>query len=975
VGVVREFVRGRLPEFMVPGAWVVLDRLPVTANGKLDRRALPAPRGGGGSEYSAPRDGAEELLCRLFAEVLGVERVGIEDGFFDLGGHSLLATRLVSRVRSELGVELPVGAVFEAPTVARLSRRVARSADRTGRERPELVRCDRRPERLPVSFAQSRLWFLYRLEGRSATYNIPLVVRLSGAVDGEALGWALRDVVGRHESLRTVFVEVDGVVCQRVLPVEEADRRWPGLETVTVGGRAEAERAVTGAVQHAFALEEELPLRAVLVRETAPEPVCTLALVVHHIAADGWSLGPLWQDVAEAYAARREGRAPGWRPLAVQYADYALWQRRALGTADTPNSVMAAQLDYWRSHLAGLPEQLPLPTDRPRPPVASHQGRWIAFEIGPETHGKLAALAREADASVFMVLQAAVAALLTRLGAGPDLPIGSPVAGRPDEALDDVVGFFVNTLVLRADTSGDPSFRTLLERVRDTALAAYAHQELPFEQLVEALNPERTLARHPLFQVSLALQTAWDQDFALPGTTATLERPEARTAKFDLAFMVNARQSHGGTHPGLDGVLEYAVDLFDRETAERLADRFLRVLDEVVADPDAPISRIDLLDAAERHRTLVAWNDTGRPDLPRLSFAALFEEQVRKSPDALAVECGALRLSYADLDTRANQLAHHLTQRGIGPESRVALAFGRSVDMVVGTLAVLKTGAAYLPVDPAYPAEWIAFVLADSAVGAVVTRSAFAESLPSAAVSTVVTDTPETTSDIRRQPTSSPRVSVPLTAAAYVIYTSGSTGRPKGVVVTHSGIMGLATAQVERFALDPSARILQLASPSFDASVMEFLMAFASGGALVIPEGAGVLAGEELAGVIRRYGITHALISPTVLAGMPTPELPTLRTLLVGGEACGPELVERWAPGRRMVNAYGPTEATVWATAGVLEARRHASAGAAPTIGVPAIGAQVYVLDEWLRPLPTGVTGEIYLAGAGLARGYLGRAG
>ncbi|WP_425587179.1 non-ribosomal peptide synthetase, partial [Streptomyces violaceusniger] len=785
-----------------------------------------------------------------------------------------------------------------------------------------------------------------------------------------------RDVVGRHESLRTLFVEVDGVACQRVLSVEEADRRWPGLETVTAHDRAQAERAVAEGVQHAFDLEEELPLRAVLVRESASKSgCCTLALVVHHIAADGWSLGPLWRDVAGAYAARREGRTPGWWPMAVQYADYTLWQRQVLGTADTPGSVLADQLDYWRTHLAGIPEQLPLPTDRPRPPVASHQGRWIAFEIGTETHGKLAALAREADASVFMVLQAAVAALLTRLGAGTDVPIGSPVAGRPDEALDDVVGFFVNTLVLRADTSGDPSFRTLLERVRDTALAAYAHQELPFEQLVEALNPERTLARHPLFQVSLALQTAWDQDFALPGTTATLEWPEARTAKFDLAFMVNARQGHGGTHTGLDGVLEYAVDLFDRETAERLADRFLWLLDEVVARPDAPISRIDVLDAAERHRTLVTWNDTGRPDLPRLSFPALFEDRVRRSPDALAVECGALRLSYADLDARANQLAHHLIQRGVGPESRVALAFGRSVDMVVGALAVLKTGAAYLPVDPAYPAEWIAFVLADSAVSAVVTRSAFAESLPGAAVSTVVTDRPETLSDIRRQPTTSPAVSVPLTAAAYVIYTSGSTGRPKGVVVTHSGIAGLATAQVERFALDPSARVLQLASPSFDASVMEFLMACASGGALVVPERPGVLAGEELAGLIRRCGITHALISPTVLAGMPAAELPSLRTLLVGGEACGPELVGRWAPGRRMVNAYGPTEATVWATAGVLEAGRQASAGGAPTIGVPGIGAQVYVLDAWLRPLPTGVVGEIYLAGAGLARGYLGRPG
>ncbi|MBI0320073.1 condensation domain-containing protein, partial [Streptomyces javensis] len=371
----------------------VLDRLPVTANGKLDRRALPAPRGGGGSEYSAPRDGAEELLCRLFAEVLGVERVGIEDGFFDLGGHSLLATRLVSRVRSELGVELPVGAVFEAPTVAALARKLARDAvGQAGRERPELVPCDQRPQPLPLSFAQSRLWFLYRLEGRSATYNIPLVVRLSGELDREALERALRDVVGRHESLRTLFTDVEGVACQRVLPVEDAGRRWPGLETVTVHDRAHAERAVAEVVQHAFDLEEELPLRAVLVQDITgqPQPVWTLALVAHHIAADGWSLGPLWRDVTRAYAARREGRAPQWRPMAVQYADYTLWQRQALGTADTPGSVLADQLEYWRTHLAGIPEQLPLPIDRPRPAVASHRGATVAFVWPGWLHGGLA---------------------------------------------------------------------------------------------------------------------------------------------------------------------------------------------------------------------------------------------------------------------------------------------------------------------------------------------------------------------------------------------------------------------------------------------------------------------------------------------------------------------------------------------------------------------------------------------------------
>ncbi|WP_240529462.1 condensation domain-containing protein, partial [Streptomyces antioxidans] len=526
----------------------------------------------------------------MFAEVLGVEWVGVEDGFFDLGGHSLLATRLVSRVRSELGVELPVGVVFEVPTVAGLARKLATDVGgQSGWERPELVRCGRRPERLPVSFAQSRLWFLYRLEGRSATYNIPLVVRLSGEVDGEALGWALRDVVGRHESLRTLFAEVEGVVCQRVLSVEEAGQRWPGLETATVHDRGQAERAVGEVVRYAFDLGEELPLRAVMVRESASAgSACTLVLVMHHIAADGWSLGPLWRDVVHAYVARREGRALGWAPLPVQYADYTLWQREVLGSPDVPGSVLADQLEYWRTHLAGVPEQLPLPVDRSRPVVASHRGATVGFVWPGWLHGGLVEVAGAEGVTLFMALHAGLVAVLSRLGAGEDVVVGSVIAGRGDEVLEDLVGFFVNTLVLRVDVSGRPGFRELLGRVRAVDLEAYAHQDVPFEYLVEALNPARTLAHHPLFQVMLALQNTAHTGFDLPGVEGRVEQVGAGTSRMDLLISVGERHADDGGPAGLDITVEFNTDIFTESTIESVIQRWRRLLETALTDLDLP---------------------------------------------------------------------------------------------------------------------------------------------------------------------------------------------------------------------------------------------------------------------------------------------------------------------------------------------------------------------------------------------------
>ncbi|MEV5602749.1 non-ribosomal peptide synthase/polyketide synthase [Streptomyces sp. NPDC052299] len=927
-------LRERLPDYLVPSAFVLLDGLPLTPNGKLDRAALPAPDVASTGGGRAPRTPQEQILAELFAEVLDVPRVSVDDDFFELGGHSLLATRLVARVRSVLGAELGLRALFQTPTVAGLAGALA-AADGV---RPALTRYER-PDAVPLSFAQRRLWFLHRMDATAATYHIPLALQLTGTLDRGALERALEDVVTRHESLRTVFQEVDGVPCQRLL---EAD--GVRLRVRPAGVPAdELPRLLAESARRPFDLSAEPPLRAELFAVAPDEHV--LLLVMHHIAADGWSTGPLARDLAEAYAARCEGGTADRPELPVQYADYTLWQRDLLGDADDPESRFAEQLDYWKRQLADLPELLPLPTDRPRPAVAGWQGDHIGLELDAGLHQALVELARRTGTSLFMVLQAGLAALYTRLGAGTDIAIGSPIAGRTDEALDDLVGFFVNTLVLRTDTSGDPGFGELLGRVRETALSAYAHQDVPFEHLVEALNPARSLSHHPLFQTILAVQNAPTGSFSLPGLDVTTYAVATGTAKFDLGVSMVEQFRPDGTPAGIVGAVEYATDLFDRTTVEALVRRWTLLLKAVTADPEQPIGDIDLLDADERHLLLERDNATTR-DVGAVPLPRAFEAQVAAAPDALALVCGDERLTYRQLNARANRFAHALIARGVGPERVVAVALPRSVESVVAVLGVLKAGAAYLPVDPAYPEARIAYMLDDARPVLVVDDPAMVSE----------GDWPET----------DPRVVVDVRHPAYVIYTSGSTGRPKGVVVGHGGVASLVAGQIDRFAVRPDSRVLQFASPSFDASVSEICTALLGGATLVLPPAAGPLA----ALTDPDLGITHVTVPPSVLAAVPDGTV-TASTLVVAGEACSPELVARWAPGRRMINAYGPTETTVCATM----SEPLTPGTGAPPIGRPIANARAYVLDGRLQPVPPGVTGELYVAGAGLARGYLDRPG
>ncbi|MFJ9554119.1 amino acid adenylation domain-containing protein [Nocardiopsis sp. NPDC101807] len=973
---IRSRTESVLPGYMVPLV-VLLDAFPLTPNGKVDRAALPAPE----AEIAvgrAPRTAREEILCGLFAEVLDRPDVGVDDGFFDLGGHSLLATRLISRVRSVLGGEVGVREFFDRPTVAGVARLLG---DGKSRSRAELV-AGERPERVPLSFAQRRLWFLNQME-EPGTYNVPVALRLRGAVDAEALRTALGDVVGRHESLRTVFVQDRDQVWQHVLPPGPTEAFFDIVDRAPGPGAADgvsegiasslAEFAVGG-----FDLSTQLPLRARLYRVSDGESV--LCVVVHHIACDGWSLAPLLGDLGRAYQARAGGRVPDWSPLPVQYADFSLWQRRELGEQSDPGSVMHAQSEYWRGALEGAPQELALPTDRPRPAVASWRGDAVGLDIPAEVHEGLAMLARECGGTLFMVLQAGWAALLSRLGAGTDIPVGTVVAGRSDEALEDLVGFFVNTLVLRTDVSGDPTLRELVARVREGGLDAFAHQDVPFEWLVEALNPERSASRHPLFQTLLVMQNNRRTSLALEGLEVEEYPVDFRVAKFDLSLNVYEEFGEDGGRAGLGGHLEFAEDLFDRSTAERIVRWYTAVLAEMARDASVRVGRVELLSAEERRQLLHTWG-RGAPHADGQSVTEilpeLFEGQVARTPEAPAVVTDEGVTTYAQLNARVNRLARELLARGVGPETRVAIALPRSVEMFTAALAVLKAGGAYVPVDTDYPRERVAFMLADAAPALVLTTVAADPASPAAP--SLCLDDPRTAEAVRgraERDIAQDERPAPLRPehAAYVIYTSGSTGTPKGAVNHHAGVANMARATIRALELGPGDVVAQVASFSFDAASAEWCHALLSGAALAVAAADTVLAGQDLVDFLDGHRATHALITPAVLGSLPetAPAVLTgLRSLASGGEACSTELVARWAEGRRMVNAYGPTEAAVCST---LSDPLKGSPGRVP-IGRPLSGTRVYVLDEALAPVPVGVPGELYIAGAGVARGYHERPG
>ncbi|MFJ6775801.1 amino acid adenylation domain-containing protein, partial [Kitasatospora sp. NPDC091257] len=841
---------------------------------------------------------------------------------------------------------------------------------------------------IPLSYAQQRLWFLGQLEGPSDTYNISLPLRLRGALDREALRDALRDVVERHEVLRTVFPAKDGKPYQKVLAAESARIDLPVTEVDT----ADLPAALAEAARHTFDLEHDIPFRASLFA-TAPDDHA-LIVVMHHIASDGWSRGPLARDLSVAYAARRGGRAPEWEQLEVQYADYTFWQQDVLGADEDPESLLNEQLAHWRQALAGMPHELELPVDRPRPTRASHVGGVVDLTVPAGLHERLVRTAKAEGATVFMAAQAGLAVLLSRLGAGNDIPIGVPIAGRLDEALHDLVGLFVNTLVLRARVADEATFRDLLRQVRETSLEAFSHQDLPFERLVEDLAPARSMSRHPLFQVTLSVQNNADAELRLPGLEVEPLSGDQRPAKFDLDVQLAERFDAQGRPAGLAGSITYAADLFDAATVEAMAERFVQVLDSALSDPDRPLGLLEVTSPAERHRLLDAWHTPARGTRPAATLPALFAAQVERTPDAVAAVLGDARLTYAELAERSDALAALLVRHGVGPETSVAVCLERSLDLVVALLAVLKAGGAYLPVDPASPSDRISFVFADCAPALVITSTASAGAVAhEEAVRRVVLDDPETLARL-----SAGKGDVPLPAevpgalspanTAYIIYTSGSTGRPKGVVVPHGNVVRLLDETQPWFEFGADDVWTWFHSFAFDFSVWELWGPLLHGGRLVVVPVEVSRSPVEFLRLLAGEGVTVLNQTPSAFyqlaqAEAQHPDLGSelrLRTVVFGGEALDTGRLREWyarhrddAP--RLVNMYGITETTVHVSHLRLDRSTAVEGSLGSPIGEGIPGLRVYVLDAGLRPAPVGVPGEMYVAGDQLARGYLNRPG
>ncbi|MEP1076598.1 amino acid adenylation domain-containing protein [Leptolyngbya sp. PL-A3] len=812
----------------------------------------------------------------------------------------------------------------------------------------------------PLSFAQQRLWFLSQLEPDNPFYNIPAAIRLNGRIDRDALEQAFNIIVSRHDALRTTFSRVDGQPVQAIAPEVKIPLATVDLQSIP---EAECDRVIqqltTAEAQRPFNLQTDPLLRVTLLQVRPTESI--LLLTLHHIVADGWSLGVLNRELAAIYTALVQGRAPALPALPIQYPDFACWQRDTL-----QGDVLEAQLSYWRSQLQGL-SPLELMGDRPRPAAQTYRGATYPISYSPVLTGALEALSQREGTSLFMTLLAAFQTLLYRYTGEDDIAIGSPIANRHRSELEGLIGFFVNSLVLRTDLSGNPTFRELLGRVRSVALEAYAHQDLPFEKLVEELEPERDLSRNPLFQIGFALQNAPMQPLELPGATLEPVHLEPGTTRFDLEVHL-WEPSHGlrslwQSQDGLSGFVSYSEDLFDRSTIGRLVGHLQTLLEGIVADPDAHLSELPLLTATERQQLLLDWNPSPLAPAP-LGFHQIFEAQAHQRPDAIALIFNHEALTYADLNQRADRLAQTLRQRGVQQNTLVGLCVERSPDLLIGILGILKAGGAYVPLDPKYPSDRLQFMLTDTRLWLLLTQSWLVDALPKSQAQILCLDQPLPES-LQSAPLPS---TVTTDQLAYVIYTSGSTGTPKGVLLTHQGLCNVVAAQRQTFQLSPDSRVLQFSSLSFDASIFEIALAFGSGSTLYIPPPAAQLPGVALIQFLQEQAITHALITPAVLSVLPSAELPALQMLITGGEACPANVVDRWAANHRFFNAYGPTETTIWAT--IAELRP----GDNPlNLGRPILNTQLYLLDAAFNPVPIGVAGELYIGGAGLAQGYLHR--
>ncbi len=963
----REFVGRTLPSYMVPAQIMVLEALPLTPIGKLDRRALPEPVFESAA-FRAPRTPVEEIVASVFGEVLGVERVGLDDDFFALGGNSLSATQVAARIGASLRTAVPVRVMFEASSVEGLAARVSEHVDAD--DRVPLV-AQQRPERIPLSFAQQRMWFLNQFDTSSAVDHIPVAIRLTGDLDVEALQAAVADLVERHETLRTVYPADEQGAYQRVLPASEV---VPDLSLEAVSAE-DLEARVTAVALDGFDVTVEVPVRARLFSVAGSPNEFVLVFVVHHIAGDGSSMGPLTRDLMVAYEARRRGGFPAWEPLEIQYADYALWQRGVLGSEDDPDSVISRQIAYWKDALANLPEQLDLPADRPRPAIQSFRGATVEMSVDASMHRDLVRIARERNTTLFMVMHAAAAVLLARLSGTDDIAVGTPIAGRGERALDDLIGMFVNTLVLRSRVDPAASFDELLEQTRATDVAAFGNADVPFERLVEVLNPVRSTARNPLFQVGFAFQNLRLGTLELADLEIDRAPFETSLAKTDLHISVVDRQDEPGELGTIGLEFSYATDLFDESTVQGFADRYVRVLRAIVEDTTAAVGDFDLLLPEERS-ALDAWSRGAQHPVSDATLPDLFVAQSAVSPQSPALVASQDRLDYEAFAARINRLARYLVAEGVGTEDRVVLAMRRGVDLVVGMFAVAVAGGTYVPIDVDHPAERVTLVL-DSARPKIVLTSGddatdLASDCPAVCIDAL------DLSGFSAEPLSDADRLRPLRRenTAYVIFTSGSTGVPKGVAVEHGAIVNQLLWKRDFFGMDGSDAVLLKTAATFDLSVWEFWSALVSGGRVVVADAGSQVDPEYLNRLLEQEEVTTLHTVPSMLQALAVHAegrlAGSLRRVLAIGEALPGALARRFADendSATLYNLYGPTEAAVSIT--VHEVSDDVTSSV--PIGVPQRNSQVHVLDRRLREVPAGVVGELYLAGTQLARGYFAR--
>jgi amino acid adenylation domain-containing protein len=960
-GELRLFLKQKLPEYMVPYSFVFLDTLPLTPNGKIDRKALPEPeerRPESNESYVAPRTPVEEMIAEIWVEVLKVDTVGIHDNFFDLGGHSLLATQVISRARRQFQVELPLRVLFDHLTVAELAQRIEEVRSEEPRiPAPPMVPVSRN-RGLPLSFSQQRLWFFDQYEPNSSAYNIPSALRLRGVLNVSALEQSLNEIVKRHESLRTQFVVLEGDPVQVISLSLDHALRVIDLREIPSADREERGRCICEEeARRPFDLSRGPLLRSVLIQMGEDDHI--LLLTMHHIVSDGWSLEVLYGELSVFYQAYSRSQALPLSPLAIQYADFAVWQKEWL-----VGEVLERQVSYWRNQLAGIPEVLNLPTDRPRPQVQSYRGARQSLELSQELSHGLKALSRSEGVTLFMTLLAAFQTLLYRYTSQEDIVVGSAIANRNCSEIEGLIGFFVNTLVLRTTFRNNPTFRELLGQVKETALQAYAHQDLPFEKLVEELKPTRNLSYSPLVQVMFILHNTPSHVCELEDLTLSQIELDNKTAKLDLSLALTEYSD------GIRGFLEYNTDLFDAATIDLLAGHFRTLLEGLVADPCRSIVDLPILTQAERHQLLVQWDDTTR-DYPRdKCLHQMFEEQVETSRDAVAVIFEEQQLTYKELNQRANRVAHDLQKRGVTVETMVGIFAERSLEMIVGMLGILKVGGAYVPLDPYYPKERLAFMLEDTHAPVLLTQKRLVESLPAFDGQIVCLDDVGGTAN---DSTSNIESGATADNLAYVIYTSGSTGKPKAVQVLHHAVVNLLSHMRAALDLTDQDHLLSLANICFDMSVPELFLPLCMGGRVIVASADNGVDGGQIGELIAGSGTTVMQATPAtwdLLLQAGWKGAAHLK-LISGGEALQSELAEQLvARASSAWNLYGPTETTVWSSA----AKLHVEAGEANIcVGRPIANTQIYILDDQLEPVPIGVPGHLHIGGAGVARGYLNR--